>query len=219
MKYIEYHDYIKRDAIIYAYLLDNFSYVCKQIKAWESVTIDRDHVLLVKNGTLIEESDGKKKGIVRCFFQKNLVFPTRNPMVLKALETSEVCLISAEGVFGKLEEDQILSNFFLQIAEKNEQDLKRQALLGIENSKNKVVSTLNFLLENNLANTTLPVFPEWLQINILAKLANCSISTISSTVNELHNDGKLDIKSSPWKLKGREMRLEYFEREVQKVAD
>ncbi|EAK8381200.1 Crp/Fnr family transcriptional regulator, partial [Listeria monocytogenes] len=28
-----------------------------------------------------------------------------------------------------------------------------------------------------------------------------------------------DIKSSPWKLKGREMRLEYFERDVQKVAD
>ncbi|EAK8383925.1 Crp/Fnr family transcriptional regulator, partial [Listeria monocytogenes] len=132
--------------------------------------MDREHVLLVKSGTLIEESDGKKKGIVRCFFEKNLIFPTRNPVVLKALETSEICLISAEGVFGKLEEDQILSNFFLQIAEKNEQDLKRQALLGTENSKNKVVSTLNFLLENNLSNTTLPVFPEWLQINILAKL-------------------------------------------------
>lgn len=61
MKYIEFYDYVKRDAIIYTYLLSNFSHVFKKIKAWESITVDRDHILLMKKGTLIEESAGKKK--------------------------------------------------------------------------------------------------------------------------------------------------------------
>ncbi|HEM1906756.1 TPA: Crp/Fnr family transcriptional regulator, partial [Listeria monocytogenes] len=89
--------------------------------------------------------------------------------------------------------------------------------LGTENSKNKIISTLNFLLENNKSNNKTPIFPEWLQINVLAQLANCSISTISSTVNELHAEGILDIKSSPWKLKGREKRIEILENEHQKI--
>ncbi len=45
-------------------------------------------------------------------FSKSLIFPTRDPIVLKAFETSEICFINAERAFGKLEEDQILSNFF-----------------------------------------------------------------------------------------------------------
>lgn len=217
MKYIDYHDYMQRDAIIYAYLLNNFSYVRKKLKAWESTTVDREHILLVKSGVVFEEINGNKKGIARCFFPKSLIFPTRNPVVLKAFEASEICFIDAETAFGKLEKDQILSNFFLQIAEKNEEDMRRQALLGTEKSKNKIISTLNFLLENHKSNSKVPVFPEWLQINILAKLANCSISTISSTVNELHMEGILDIKSSPWKLKSKEGKIEIFDNEPQKI--
>ncbi len=45
-------------------------------------------------------------------FSKSLIFPTRNQIVLKAFETSEICFINAETAFGKLEKDQILSNFF-----------------------------------------------------------------------------------------------------------
>ncbi|CAM2362721.1 Crp/Fnr family transcriptional regulator [Listeria seeligeri] len=214
MKYIEFYDYVKRDAILYTYLLSNFSHVFKKINAWESIEVDRDHILVMKNGTLIEESTGKKKGIARCFFQQSFVFPTRHTLELKALETTEFCLIPADAVFGKLEQEQILSVFFLQIAEKNEQDLKRQELLITEASKNKIIATLNFLLENNLSNKTLPVFSDWLHINILAKLANCSVPTTSSIVNELHDKGILDIKSSPWKLTSRDMRIEHFEKEA-----
>lgn len=214
MKYIEFYDYVKRDAIIYTYLLSNFSHVFKKINAWESITVDRDHILLMKKGTLIEESAGKKKGIARCFFQKSFIFPTRNSLELKALETTEICLIPAETVFGKLEKEQILSVFFLQIAEKNEQDLKRQELLGTEASRNKIISTLNFLLENGLTNKKMPVFSDWLHINILAKLANCSVPTTSSVVNELHNKGILDIKSSPWRLTSRENKIDYLEKEA-----
>ncbi|EDE9562048.1 Crp/Fnr family transcriptional regulator [Listeria monocytogenes] len=217
MKYIDYHDYMHKDAIIYAYLQNNFPYIRKRIKAWESFTLDREDILLVKSGAIFEEVNGKKKGIARCFFSKSLIFPTRDPIVLKAFETSEICFINAERAFGKLEEDQILSNFFLQIAEKNEEDMRRQAFLGRENSKNKIISTLNFLLENNKSNSKTPIFPIWLQINVLAKLANCSISTISSTVNELHAEGILDIKSSPWKLKGKEKKIEILENENQKM--
>lgn len=211
MKYIEYYEYMKKDAIIYAYLLNNFSYVSRKVETWESVTLDRKHILLVKSGALFEENDGKKSGIARCFFQKSLFFPTRKSIQLKAFETSEICCISADVVFRKLEEDQILSDFFLQIAEKNEQDLKRQVFLATENPKNKIVSTLNFLLENNFSNNDMTAFPAWLQMNILAKLANCSISTISSIVHELQNKGMLDIQSTPWKLLGRNMKLEYYE--------
>lgn len=214
MKYIEFYDYVKSDDIIYTYLRSNFSYVFKKINAWESITVDRDHILLMEDGTLIEESVGRKKGIARCFFQKSFIFPSQNSLKLKALETTEFCLIPAETVFGKLEKEQILSAFFLQIAKKNEQDLKRQELLGTEASKNKIVSTLNFLLENGLTDKNMPVFSDWLHINILAQLANCSVPTTSSVVNELHNKGILDIKSSPWRLKNRETKINYLEKEV-----
>ncbi|HEL9123410.1 TPA: Crp/Fnr family transcriptional regulator, partial [Listeria monocytogenes] len=109
MKYIDYHDYMHKDAIIYAYLQNNFPYIRKRIKAWESFTLDREDILLVKSGAIFEEVNGKKKGIARCFFSKSLIFPTRDPIVLKAFETSEICFINAERAFGKLEEDQILS--------------------------------------------------------------------------------------------------------------
>ncbi|HFQ6393667.1 TPA: Crp/Fnr family transcriptional regulator, partial [Listeria monocytogenes] len=33
-------------------------------------------------------------------------------------------------------------------------------------------------------------------------------------VNELHDKGILDIKSSPWKLTSRDMRIEHFEKEA-----
>lgn len=63
-------------------------------------------------GQYLKKLMGRKKGIARCFFSKSLIFPTRDPIVLKAFETSEICFINAERAFGKLEEDQILSNFF-----------------------------------------------------------------------------------------------------------
>ncbi|HAB0010309.1 TPA_asm: Crp/Fnr family transcriptional regulator [Listeria monocytogenes] len=204
MDFMECHDYMNKDAMIYTYLLNNFTCNFKKVKAWESILLDREYVLLVDKGTLIEESEGKKKGVVRCFFSQSFIFPTKNPMKLKALEASEICLISAEVLFGKLEQEKILANFFLQIAEENERDLKRQVSLGTGNSKSKIVSTLNFLLENSLYNNDAPAFPEWLQINVLAKLANCSISTTSATINDLYNKGMLDIKTSPWKLKALE---------------
>ncbi|WP_239256723.1 Crp/Fnr family transcriptional regulator [Listeria ilorinensis] len=208
MKYVEFHEYVRRNAILYAYLLNNFSHTFKKLKAGEMIVADQEHVLLMRKGTLIEESNRKKKGITRCFFQKSFIFPTIHEVKLKALETTEICNISAESVFGKLEEDKILSNFFLQIAEKTELDLKRQEMLGTEAPKNKIMATLDFLLDNYWVTAKLPVFPKWLQINMLAKLANCSVSSTSSVVNELHNQGVLDIKSSPWKMKETEKMFE-----------
>ncbi|HBK0515782.1 TPA: Crp/Fnr family transcriptional regulator, partial [Listeria monocytogenes] len=54
MKYIDYHDYMHKDAIIYAYLQNNFPYIRKRIKAWESFTLDREDILLVKSGAIFE---------------------------------------------------------------------------------------------------------------------------------------------------------------------
>lgn len=118
MKYIEFYDYVKSDDIIYTYLRSNFSYVFKKINAWESITVDRDHILLMEDGTLIEESVGRKKGIARCFFQKSFIFPSQNSLKLKALETTEFCLIPAETVFGKLRERTNIIGFFLANSKK-----------------------------------------------------------------------------------------------------
>ena len=71
MKYIDYHDYMHKDAIIYAYLQNNFPYIRKRIKAWESFTLDREDILLVKSGAIFEEVNGKKKGdSTMLFFEK-----------------------------------------------------------------------------------------------------------------------------------------------------
>ncbi|MBA5745470.1 Crp/Fnr family transcriptional regulator, partial [Escherichia coli] len=37
-----------------------------------------------------------------------------------------------------------------------------------------------------------------LRINVLARFAKCSVSTMSSVVNELVNEGDLNIKGTPW---------------------
>lgn len=207
---------MNKDAIIYTYLLSHFMCRFKKINIRESILLDQKHVLLIGNGTLMEESE-EKKGIVRCCFSNSFQFSTESPMVLKALEATEVCLLKADQVFKKLEEEKILSNFFLQIAEGTEKNLKRQAILGEGNPRNKIVETLNFLLENNMMDSSKAVFPKWLRINVLAKLANCSITTTSATLNELSNKGILDIKTSPWEIKGEFSRLTYFEKSPKKL--
>ncbi|EGQ0538641.1 Crp/Fnr family transcriptional regulator [Listeria monocytogenes] len=211
MKYIEYYKHMRKDAIIYAHLLNNFSYATRIISAGEKVILDRKHILIVKSGALFEENNGKKSGIARYFFPKSFFFPTRGSVVVKALETSEICCINADLVFRKLEEEGILSDFFLQVAEKNEQDLERQIFLVTERPKNKIVSTLNFILENNLSNSDIAAFPKWLQMGVLAQLANCSPHTISSTIHELRDRGLLDIQSTPWKILRKERKFEYLE--------
>lgn len=45
-----------------------------------------------------------------------------------------------------------------------------------------------------------PVFPRWLKIYVLAKLAKCSVSTTSVIINNLAEQGKINVKMTPWEL-------------------
>ncbi len=104
-------------------------------------------------------------------------------------------------MFAKLEEQGLLSNFLLQLAEGLEEDLEWEVKLNSANSKERVDMVLKMLIKKYQLNyQTNPRFPRWLKIHVLAKLAKCSISTTSMIMNEQNKNRVLNKKTTPWLL-------------------
>ncbi|MBC1489127.1 Crp/Fnr family transcriptional regulator [Listeria sp. FSL L7-1485] len=200
MRYLEFHECLKKDSIMYSYLASKFRRRNKKIPAGEIVLVSKKYVAIVEKGVFVKESVEQRKFFTRSYFQETIVVPTTQTIRLKALEESVISFIEADIVFEKLEEEKLLSNLFLQVAEKLEADLERQEMLAVEFPENRIIETLYFISISYSSKNLNLELPHWLRIKILAKFANCSVSTASSIVHDLHKEGIIDIKASPWQL-------------------
>ncbi|WP_439443750.1 Crp/Fnr family transcriptional regulator [Listeria aquatica] len=200
MRYLEFHEYLKKDSIMYSYLTKKFNKHNERIFAGEEVKVSKEHIAVVKKGVLVKESAEQRKFFTRSFFQETIIVPTTHTIILRALEESEIAFIKADEVFEKLEKEELLSNLFLQVAEKLEADLERQEMLAVEFPENKIIETLYFISISYSSKSLKLKLPSWLQIKILARFANCSVSTTSSVIHNLHEKGIVNIMTSPWQL-------------------
>ncbi|MHC5250949.1 cyclic nucleotide-binding domain-containing protein [Listeria kieliensis] len=191
---------MKKDSIMYSYLARKFHKQNKKVLAGEVVVVSKEHIAIVRKGVLVKESVEQRKFFTRSFFQETIIVPTTHTIMLKALEESEISFIKADEVFEKLEEEKLLSNLFLQVAEKLEADLERQEMLAVEFPENKILETLYFISISYSSKSLKLKLPHWLQIKVLARFANCSVSTTSSVIHGLHKKGIVDIMASPWQL-------------------
>ncbi|HAB0010308.1 TPA_asm: Crp/Fnr family transcriptional regulator [Listeria monocytogenes] len=201
MTFLELHDFLKKDLLIYTWITNNIHLTFQKIEKGETLTTDRDHLIIMKSGAMVQESEGTKNIITRCFFGEQILFTAEGELSVKALETTEYSVIQSEDLFSKLEEENLLPNFFLQLTQDLEIELKKDYFLTSAFPNERINMVLDLIIKQyQISMNDNTEFPRWLKVNLLAKLSRCSISTTSAIINELNENGRINIKSSPWIL-------------------
>ncbi|EFR83044.1 conserved hypothetical protein, partial [Listeria monocytogenes FSL F2-208] len=74
-------------------------------------------LIVMEKGLMVQESFEKKPTIQRVFADQRIIFTTDGGLSLAALEHTTYSVISTDEILERLDEDKLLPNFFLQIAE------------------------------------------------------------------------------------------------------
>ncbi|WP_239256887.1 Crp/Fnr family transcriptional regulator [Listeria ilorinensis] len=202
MNFLDFHQFVKQDALIYSWVIKNFYLKNRNLMAGETLLATREQVIITKQGLLVQESLGKRSAIERAFCGEHIIFTVGESHLLYALEETVYSIVSADILLDALESNELLPNFFLQVAEELERTLEWKKTLTSVNPKKRISLVLSLIIERYQLNpNSNPAFPKWLKIHLLAKLAQCSLSTASVAINELAKQGKIDIKSTPWLLR------------------
>ncbi|MBC1571760.1 Crp/Fnr family transcriptional regulator [Listeria sp. FSL L7-1426] len=201
MTFLEFHRLISQDLLIYSWIRKNFSLTHQELEVGKELKLQHGQIIIMEKGLMIQESAGKKPTIERIFAGERIIYTTERVLLLSALESTTYSIIPTDELFEKLDEHNLLSNFFLQIAEDFEKSLEWQREImsaGPEERVEKVLLRIIKWYELNPASK--PVFPRWLKIYVLAKLAKCSVSTTSLIINGLADKGIINVKKTPWIL-------------------
>ncbi|MBC1549429.1 Crp/Fnr family transcriptional regulator [Listeria sp. FSL L7-0233] len=201
MTFLEFHRLISQDLLIYSWIRKNFSLTHQELEVGKELKLQHGQIIIMEKGLMIQESAGKKSTIERIFAGERIIYTTERVLLLSALESTTYSIIPTDELFEKLDEHNLLSNFFLQIAEDFEKSLEWQREImsaGPEERVEKVLLRIIKWYELNPASK--PVFPRWLKIYVLAKLAKCSVSTTSLIINGLADKGIINVKKTPWIL-------------------
>lgn len=194
MTFLEFHQYVKQDSLMYSWITDKFYLSRKKIEASEKITVNKEEVIIMEKGLLVQESDGEKPVIHRVFADHRIIFTIQDSFQLTALETSTYSIIPTEKLFSELDASGLLSNFFLQIAEDLERDLERDKKLRSVSPEERANIVLALIINHyKIDPVENPDFPKWLRVNVLAKLAKCPVSTASQIMRELMEKGVSEI--------------------------
>ncbi|HEM1600101.1 TPA: Crp/Fnr family transcriptional regulator, partial [Listeria monocytogenes] len=165
------------------------------------ITMNREQVIVMEKGLLVQVNEEGKDDLYRVFIDQRIIFTTKGDITLTALEDTTYSIIRAEELIGKLEDQHLLPTFFLEIAEDFEKGLDWQrTLISVDPAERAEMILAKIIERYQINSENKPEFPRWLRINVLARFAKCSVSTMSSVVNELVNEGDLNIKGTPWLL-------------------
>ncbi|MHC5409331.1 Crp/Fnr family transcriptional regulator [Listeria seeligeri] len=201
MDFMEFHQFVKQDLLIYSWVTKNFHLNKKELMKRHQITLDSTHMLIIESGLVLQERMTTRYNGCRIIGGQAIIYTTQGSLCIYGLEHTTYSLLPVEKVFAKMEEQKLLSNFFLQVAEDLEEDLEWEIKLNSGNAKERVDMVLRMLIEKYQLNyQTNPEFPRWLKIYVLAKLAKCSVSTASMIMNEQKKNRVLDRKSTPWFL-------------------
>ncbi|MBC1741853.1 Crp/Fnr family transcriptional regulator [Listeria welshimeri] len=202
MTFLELHQFIKDDSLIDSWLKKNFDLVPQTLEMGQEIEMSHEEVIIMKNGLLLQENMEKKSNIERFFADQQIIFTTKEDLSLSALETTTYSTICTEDLFDKLEQQQLLHHFFLQVAEDFERDLEWERTLISAYPKERVEIILAKIVNcYHLDPVKNPMFPKWLKIYMLARFAKCSVTKTSMIVNELVEKGAINVKSTPWLLR------------------
>ncbi|MBC2000882.1 Crp/Fnr family transcriptional regulator [Listeria marthii] len=201
MTFLEFHKLISQDLLIYSWIRKNFSLTHQELEVGKELTLQHGQVIIMEKGLMVQESKGKKPTIQRVFAGERIIYTTETTLLLSALERTTYSIISTDELFEKLDEHNLLSNFFLQVAEDFEKSLEWQRELMSAESEERVGKVLLRIIKwYELDPVRNHVFPRWLKIYVLAKLARCSVSTTSMIINGLADKGVINVKKTPWIL-------------------
>ncbi|WP_185347008.1 hypothetical protein [Listeria immobilis] len=128
MTFLEFHQYVKKDSLMYSWITDKFYLSRKKIEASEKITVNKEEVIIMEKGLLVQESDGKKPMIHRVFADHRIIFTIQDSFQLTALETSTYSIIPTEKLFSQLDASGLLSNFFYKLLK-----ISNATLNGIKN--------------------------------------------------------------------------------------
>lgn len=201
MDFLEFHQFVKQDLLIYSWITKNFYLPQHHLAAGKSLKMEQGNVIVMWEGLVLQEGLIKPADVYRVFADQRIIYTTENSLSIHALEAMTYSIIDANELFEKLEVQQLLANFFLQMAEDVEEELewKRKLLLG--HPEERIYMVLVRIIERyQLDPAAKPVFPRWLKIYVLAKLAKCSITKASNIMNDLSKMGIINIKGTPWLL-------------------
>ncbi|MBC1987421.1 Crp/Fnr family transcriptional regulator [Listeria sp. FSL L7-0478] len=201
MTFLEFHKLISQDLLIYSWIRKNFSLTHQELEVGKELKLQHGQIIIMEKGLMIQKSAGKKPTIERIFAGERIIYTTERVLLLSALESTTYSIIPTDELFEKLDEHNLLSNFFLQIAEDFEKSLEWQREIMSAEPEERVEKVLLRIIKwYELNPVTKPVFPRWLKIYVLAKLAKCSVSTTSLIINGLVEKGIINVKKTPWIL-------------------
>ncbi|MDT0014866.1 mpt operon Crp-Fnr family transcription regulator [Listeria cossartiae] len=201
MTFLEFHRLISQDLLIYSWIRKNFSLTHQELEVGKELKLQHGQIIIMEKGLMIQESAGKKSTIERIFAGERIIYTTERVLLLSALENTTYSIIPSDELFEKLDEHNLLSNFFLQIAEDFEKSLEWQREIMSAGPEERVEKVLLRIIKwYELHPASKPVFPRWLKIYVLAKLAKCSVSTTSLIINGLADKGIINVKKTPWIL-------------------
>ncbi|ARM71748.1 TPA_asm: Crp/Fnr family transcriptional regulator [Listeria monocytogenes] len=202
MTFLEFHQFIRRDLLIYSWIIKNFYLTSQKLEEGERLKINHNQVIIMEEGLLVQESISEKPIKYQVFSDQRIIYTTNGNVSLSALEPTTYYLIQTEDLFTKLDAQKLLPNFLLQVAEDFEKAIKWQRKLISVSPIERVKMILEKVIgQYQLDPVHNPEFPKWVKIYVLASFARCSVSTTSMIVNELANNGCINIKKSPWFLK------------------
>ncbi|WP_167811075.1 Crp/Fnr family transcriptional regulator [Listeria monocytogenes] len=201
MTFLEFHQLVKEDLLIYSWIIKNFHLTRQKLMAGGGKTMNREQVIVMEKGLLVQVNEEGKNDLYRVFIDQRIIFTTKGDITLTALEDTSYSIIRTDELIRKLEDQHLLPTFFLQIAEDFEKGLDWQrTLISVDPAERAEMILAKIIERYEINSENKPEFPRWLRINVLARLAKCSVSTMSSVVNELVNEGDLNIKGTPWLL-------------------
>ncbi|EAD9035964.1 Crp/Fnr family transcriptional regulator [Listeria monocytogenes] len=202
MTFLELHQLIKEDSLLYDKVKKMFPLTWKKLKYGDSLLKKPREVILLKQGLLVEEKESKRlTSYCRIFTEKQFIFSMTGTMTLRALEGTTYSVLSADRFFDQLEEQKLLSNLFLQLQEDLEKELEQELQFQWCNVEERIELQLQRLIQKHQLNPMInPTFPLWLNIKNLACFVRSSDTMTSRRIEELANQGLIDAKSTPWRL-------------------
>lgn len=188
MTFLEFHQLVKEDLLIYSWIIKNFHLTRQKLMAGGEITMNREQVIVMEKGLLVQVNEEGKNDLYRVFIDQRIIFTTKGDITLTALEDTSYSIIRTDELIRKLEDQHLLPTFFLQIAEDFEKGLDWQrTLISVDPAERAEMILAKIIERYEINSENKPEFPRWLRINVLARFAKCSVSTMSSVVNELVN--------------------------------
>lgn len=202
MELVELHTLAKEKSIFNAFILARIKYRREPFKKNDIFIIAAKDVYLVNQGTLFQMN------LLREHFLYNYISPQDfivkiNPekkLKFMAVEDGEMIIFAKKEMYEFLEQEQLLSNFFLTLLEKSYSVIDYLNIASTFSAEDKVKYVLYCSLKHVEVEPVegfLPL-PTWVTKKTIAQISQCSVSIVSKILRKLTNEQLLKMNDVIW---------------------